>query len=122
MADVRIIIRETFTKACELHRQVRMLAYESVMIVGKLHGYNAAVNLWMTDEEYFGKLGLTRDMYYKRCQAYRAIQMCPKFGDWLKSGETFIAHLAMVGAKDQLPRGRRRKNLLKKMSIRILLK
>jgi hypothetical protein len=99
MTDIRIEIRETFEKACELHRKEKQLAYESVMVIGRLQYLNAAVNLWMTDEEYFLKLGLTPDMYYKRCQAAAAILLFPKLGEMLKNGETYIAQLAMVSSK-----------------------
>jgi hypothetical protein len=96
---IRIEINQTFEKACELHRREKQLAYESVMLIGRLQYLNAAVNLWMTDAEYFLKLGLTPDMYYRRCQASGVIQLFPELGVMLQVGEPFIAQLAMVSAK-----------------------
>jgi 5-methylcytosine-specific restriction endonuclease McrA len=99
MADIRVVIMETFDYACEIHRKEKQLSYESVMAVGKLQRLNAAVNLCMTDAEFFQKLGLTSDMFYKRCQAYGVIRFFPILGEMLKDGGTYISQLAMISAK-----------------------
>ncbi len=99
MHDVRITLRETFTKACELIRREKEIAYESILLVGQLKERNAPINLGLTEPEYLRRLGLSKDMYYKRWQACRVIRRFPQFDEMLRRGETFIAQLAMVAPK-----------------------
>ncbi len=99
MHDVRVTLRETFAKACDLIRREKEIAYESILLVGQLKERNAPVNLGLTEPEYLRRLGLSKDMYYKRWQACRVIRRFPRFDEMLRRGETFIAQLAMVAPK-----------------------
>jgi len=60
---------------------------------------NAPVNLGLTEPEYLRRLGLSKNMYYKRWQACRVIRRFPRFDEMLRRGETFIAQLAMAAPK-----------------------
>jgi|GEM_PF-1788858 len=99
MYDVRKELRDLADRAKELHVKERLISIESVSLVGELERRNAAVNMYMTSEQFAAYVALTPNQYWKRAQAARVIRFFPKALEMVKAGETQESHLALISPK-----------------------
>ena len=97
--DVRQQLRDLFKQTKSALAAERTTMLEAVRLIGELHASNPWVNLGVNESTFLAKLGISRDRYYGRVRAARALGSFPELEEAFLAGEVALSTIAMIESK-----------------------
>ena len=94
--DVRTQLMELFRQSKSHPLSDRVAILRTVRQFADLHSRNPWVNLRMHENTFMQHLGVTRDQYYRRIRAARALEAYPEMKKAFLKGEVSISTLGTI--------------------------
>jgi 5-methylcytosine-specific restriction endonuclease McrA len=99
MENIATTIESRMLEAQMIHQAECDLNLRSVDLVGYFERVRAALRLGMSTADFAARIGLTKDVYWKRAAVARSLYFVPKLRALVEQGRLSMSHVAIAAGK-----------------------
>ncbi len=99
MENLATTIESRILEAQSIHQAERDLNLRSVDLVGYFESVRAAFRLGLSTADFAARIGLTKDVYWKRAAVARSLSLEPKLRALIEEGRLSMSHVAIAAGK-----------------------
>ena len=92
-------VQDLIKEANDLHQRERLITLRSVWIVGRLEELRVRIIWGLSADDFAKRIGLTKNIFWKRAQAARVMQCFPATKGMVERGELDVSSVALLSPK-----------------------